>query len=225
MDATTCPWELMTPASISFCEARVCGWIAEPSNAFSNAAYLVPAWWVLTRQRTLPVAFARLAALAAVCLAATSFFFHATGSRVGELADVSSMYVLPAMSLGRAIGERGFARFGLALPFLTWAGATVAMHLSGSDGIIVWGSLAFTALIVSGARLKRLPERRYHQAVGVIGSFLIGYGIWWTDKLGWICAPDNHVLTGHAVWHCFTALSIYFFFRLELRLTEHPAAR
>ena len=224
MDAANCPWELMTPASISFCEARLCGWVAEPSNAWSNAAYLLPAWWVLTQQRVLPVAFQRLAAIAAIALAATSFFFHASASRIGELADVSSMYVLPAMSLGRAFSERGLIRFGLALPFLTWAGATAAMYFTGSDGIIVWGSLAMTALAVSAVRLRRLPDRRYAQALGVIGSFLIGYAIWWTDKLGWLCNPNGHLITGHAVWHCFTALSVVFFFKLEVRLTEHPAA-
>ena len=68
-----------------------------------------------------------------------------------------------------------------------------------------------------------LPGARFVQAWGVIGSFMIGYGIWWTDKLFWICDPNNHVLTGHAVWHCFTAASIVFFFKLEARLSEHPA--
>jgi hypothetical protein len=59
MDALTCPWGELTPASISFCEARLCGWVPEPSNAWSNAAYLVPAWWVLTQQTVLPKSFQR----------------------------------------------------------------------------------------------------------------------------------------------------------------------
>jgi hypothetical protein len=217
----TCPWGSLAPASIAFCEERLCSWVAEPSNAWSNIAFLVPAVWVLRRGAPLPRPFRAVAGLTATFLAATSFFFHATGSRVGELADVSSMYLLPALSLGRAISERGWLKVGLALPLVCWSGSTAAMAFSGSDGIIVWGSLAFLALMLSLSRSQRLPSPRYHWGLGVLASFGLAYFIWWCDKpdkLGWLCVPDNHLLTGHAVWHGLTALSVYFFFKMEQRL-------
>ena len=36
-----CPWSDYAPATIAFCERRLCAWIVEPSNAWSNVAYVL----------------------------------------------------------------------------------------------------------------------------------------------------------------------------------------
>jgi hypothetical protein len=42
----TCPWDALEPGTVAFCEARVCAWVAEPSNAWSSAAYVLAAAWL-----------------------------------------------------------------------------------------------------------------------------------------------------------------------------------
>jgi hypothetical protein len=41
MSPTPCPWDSLTPGTVHFCEARLCAWVAEPSNAWSSVAYLL----------------------------------------------------------------------------------------------------------------------------------------------------------------------------------------
>lgn len=213
-----CPWQDLAPASISFCEARLCGWIAEPSNALSNAAYLLPAFWVW-RQKNQSRGVRLMETGAATVLAFMSFFFHSTGSRVGEMLDVSSMYVLPSLSFGVLLADRGQKMLGAMVPFIVWGSATLMMHYSGSDGIIVWGTLAICAALIERSRAQVLPAKgRLTEGILLLTCFFVGYGIWWLDKLGIACHPDNHWVTGHAIWHCFTAGSIYFFYKLHLRV-------
>lgn len=220
----SCPWSGLAPASISFCEARLCAWIAEPSNALSNVAYVLPGVWV-ARQRALALPIRVMTASAAVTLACTSFFFHSTGSRVGELLDVSSMYVLPALSVGVSLADEGKRLLGMVLPLLVWAGATGLMAATGSDGIVAWGLLGALAVWLESQRARLLPAQgRWLDVTGVLVAFGVGYGIWWLDKLGIACDPDNHVLTGHAVWHCCTAASIGFFYRHQVKVARARAA-
>ena len=52
--------------------------------------------------------------------------------------------------------------------------------------------------------------------------FGVSYAIWWLDRLGVICDPTNHLVTGHAVWHLLGAASFLFWYRF---LAQFDAAR
>lgn len=223
MDIQVSPWSSFAPASIAFCEARLSGWLAEPSNAISNLAYVLPAVWV-ARQKAQATAVRLVECFAALTLALTSFLFHASGTRLFEVADVSSMYLLPSLSVAVALSDAGRKGIALLAPFLTWGGATALMALTGSNGIVAWGVLAAVSIALEVRRAQVLPAaERFTDLRKVVGFFLGAYAVWWTDKLGWLCAPDNHVLTGHAVWHCGTAAAIFFFYRHHLRVAQAQA--
>ena len=42
-----------------------------------------------------------------------------------------------------------------------------------------------------------------------LGIFLCSFAIWLTDITGVVCDPDNHLITGHAVWHVLNAVSVW----------------
>ena len=42
-----CPWDGLPPGTVSFCEARLCAWVAEPANAWSSLAYVLMALYML----------------------------------------------------------------------------------------------------------------------------------------------------------------------------------
>ena len=87
--AASCPWSHYAPASISFCEERICAWIVEPSGAWSNLAYVVVGIVILLRSRRAMRTFRAVDAVGVVALLIgfCSFAFHATGTRIGETLD------------------------------------------------------------------------------------------------------------------------------------------
>src|SRR6476659_1787457 len=94
-----CPWAELPPATIAFCERRLCALVAEPSNAWSNLAYLAAGLYLIgrsVRRRGGPVV---AIGVASVLVGLGSFAFHATGTRLGEVLDVSAMYLLSCLGL------------------------------------------------------------------------------------------------------------------------------
>jgi hypothetical protein len=64
---------------------------------------------------------------------------------------------------------------------------------------------------------ERAAFRPFLQALGI---FLCSFAIWVTDITGLLCDPDNHLITGHAIWHVLNAVCIWMlgaFYRARLR--------
>ena len=53
METLDCPWSNWAPATISFCEERLCAWVVEPSNAWSNLAFVAGGAVMLWQSRNL----------------------------------------------------------------------------------------------------------------------------------------------------------------------------
>jgi hypothetical protein len=42
--------------------------------------------------------------------------------------------------------------------------------------------------------------------------------LWAADQRGWLCFPDNHLLSGHGAWHLLDALMFWSSFRYYAQL-------
>jgi hypothetical protein len=209
-----CPWSVYAPPVISFCEHRRCAFIAEPANAFSSFAYCIVGLWVLRRME-IPKGFRLMAAFGAIMVGLTSFVFHATATRVGEVLDVSSMYLLPALSLAVSLAifrGKHTSRSRVAfLPVAVWLSATVSMLVFHNDGTLVFKVLVFLAIALDAWQLTRArAPGRFNYLLLSLGAGLAAFGIWGLDKFGIWCNPDNHFINGHAVWHCGTSFALAF---------------
>src|SRR5712671_5207289 len=98
-----CPWSGHAPATISFCERRLCAWIVEPSNAWSNVAYVLVGLFIIWRNSERSRDARTAIGVGAVLIGLGSFSFHATGIRVFEIVDVSTMYVISGLGLTFAL--------------------------------------------------------------------------------------------------------------------------
>jgi hypothetical protein len=216
-----CPWAGQAPATIAFCEERLCAWVVEPSNAWSNAAYVTAgvAVMMLARRRA-PLL---LLGLSGVLIGFGSFAFHATGTRWGELTDVGAMYLisgLAALFAARRIWPMSSTTLAAAFAALVAAsvGLMVALH---SNGILMFaGQIAFA--LVAEIYLFRAGRRvpTYNAQKWMLGSFGAAFVMLNLDKWDVLCAPTNHLITGHAVWHVLTAVALYAFARQQAQLIE-----
>jgi hypothetical protein len=207
-----CPYSEYAPATISFCEARLCGWVVEPSNAFSNVGYLIIGGIVIARaQRKAPLI---LAGIASILIGIGSFGLHGTGTRIGELLDVVPMYLLSGMGVmfaARRIWTLSTPAFigGYVAIVIASALAMIGLH---NNGIFMFAyQVAFTVLAEIYLYVKGNRFPRYRDQKWMLACFATAFFIWNLDKWNVLCRPDNHILTGHAVWHVLTAVTIYFF--------------
>lgn len=212
-----CPWDGYAPATIAFCERRLCAWVVEPSNAWSNVAYVLVGLWIVGR--SMPWGSTPRAAIgvAAILLGIGSFAFHATGIRVFEVADVSGMYLLSAIGLGFA-----FRRvFGWSDATVVGCIAAVALASSllmiglGNDGIVIFAAETLVVIGTEAWLRARNPPGAGAWLGATVVVLLAAYAIWLLDVHGPLCDPDNHRVTGHAVWHVLTAVAILFYDRYQ----------
>lgn len=212
-----CPWSGYAPATIAFCERRLCGWVAEPSNAWSNLAYVMVGGWILWRRRERLGTALSAIGVAAVLLGIASFSFHATGVRVFEVVDVSGMYLVSGLAVTFALQRLWGWSDGFAVAFfaVVVVASSLLMIALRNDGIVVFGAETFVAIVLEYRLRTDTPAGVQPWLLGAVGALAIGLGIWTLDLRGPLCNPDNHLVTGHAVWHVLTALSVLFFFRFQ----------
>jgi hypothetical protein len=212
---STCPWGGYTPGTVRFCEDRLCGWIAEPANAWSNVAFLVVGAYLLQRafqQRRMPLLFV---GLTSILVGIGSFIFHMSGTFVGEFLDLSAMFFIGSLMVTMEL--RRFVPMGiprLAGSFLAISlGSMLVLSVLPKSGIVLFGiqvALVYASNIFWRSRRTRV-EHRYAWWLG--GTFAVALGIWTLDLTGVMCAPSNHVFNGHSAWHVLTAVCLYFFQR------------
>lgn len=198
-----CPWSDWVPSELTFCEAPLCEWVRHPANTWSNLAYLFVGLYLLRlayrKKDWLAAVFGGIACLVSVC----SGLFHASGTYVGEVLDLWSMFLLSSLFMVFNLKRFFPMSFGTALLiYLLNVGLTlglmVATHTSGVPIFIIQVTLAGILEIV--LRFKRGPVD--YRGLGLTALFFaVAYGIWWLDYLHIVCDPNLHWISGHALWH------------------------
>jgi hypothetical protein len=210
-----CPWDGFTPATISFCEARLCAAIAEPANAFTSLSKtlvglaLIPA----CLRRGLPALWAIVAA--ALVQGPLGFALHATGTFWGEALDVSGMFLISSTLLAFSLRRR----FGWTTGQLVgwWGGLVVGsvavLLIVPPSGIAVFSVQVVGWLVLEVSAPGSAVARKW--LWWMLACFAAGFAFWIADKTRIVCDPENHVINGHAVWHLATSACLALFFRYE----------
>jgi len=190
----------------------------EPSNAWSSLGYVVlglTMWSTLGRPRD-----PRLVCIVAaqILIGLGSVAFHGTGTLVGEWLDQLGMFLLSCsiLVLAAATSTGWTARRG------AWAYAlAVAASAALQTAVPPLGIPLFAAQLVAGIAWEVRLYRRardpapYRHLFRALAIFAVSFAIWAGDFTGVLCRPDNHVLTGHAVWHLLNAVAVYFVFLFQ----------
>lgn len=207
-----CFWSEFVPQHYLYCEERLCGWLQQPANTWSNIGYLIVALMILPSDKP------RLEKLfffwASFLLFLGSTFFHMSGTHIGKNLDVGAMLILSmgicALSVQRWYGWE----FRKTLSFyLVGLAASLTFLLTMGFGNVPFIIEIVTAAVLEFRMLKQgrsLLDGRRLLASCVVEAFAFVFLILDITKT-W-CNPKNHILNGHAVWHLFSAAAIYLLF-------------
>jgi hypothetical protein len=215
----SCPWGFLEPADLKFCEERLCGWVVEPANTWSNLGFIVAGWMILKASRGKRRAGSLMTGLTSVWVGVGSTLFHATGTRWGEVIDVSAMYLISALFVTLNLQRiRSWSGLRAAVFFMLLAvGSIVMLVWSGANGILMFtAQLVFFGLseVWMAFYPDRFPaERKHFYALSL--TFGVSCIVWLLDLHRIVCIPSNHVLGGHGVWHLLNGLALWFYFRYQ----------
>lgn len=208
-------WETWRPATCfpddCFCEAIRDTFVRQPANTWSSLAFVIVALWVASwRPRrglsgvALTDAEAGLFSGSLALIGLGSAFYHASLTFVGQVLDVSGMYLVATFILLHRLGQRlalsplwGVLGFVLVNAVLMTAQVTTPALRR-----VVFGFLLLAALVVEW-RSSRVSRAWLTTCAGVMG---IAFLIWVADRQRLVCAPES-IVQGHAIWHVLGALA------------------
>jgi hypothetical protein len=210
------PWASWRPATClpddCFCEGLRDNLIRQPANSWSSFAFVLVALWVTARLRgsdrsrpaILPRAEGWLFAASLLLVGLGSAFYHASLTFVGQVFDVSGMYLVATFILLHRLGPRwNLAPVWGVLGFvLTNAALMTAQVTTPSLRRIVFAVLLVAAL---GVEWKSSRAGRPWLASGAL-LMGVAFAIWVVDRQRLLCEPAS-LIQGHALWHGLSALA------------------
>ena len=179
------------------CEALASGWLEQPVNAASSAAYLVAATWVWrnTSRR------GRVFAVLLIAVGVGSFAFHGPGGSlsryVHDVAIAATLVVVGATHVAaRSTGAVVWLVAGLATLLAVVPDAGTAVITILGVGAVVTAS--------APAATNRAVDRRH--AI-MWGAVVLGVAAQAAGRTGGPWCDPGGLLQLHAVWHAATALA------------------
>lgn len=197
----------LAPAVAKFCEAPVEGLPRYPANTYSNLAPILAGLVILHLARYQSRGL-RMLGWATVYTGVASGIFHATDTFVGEILDLSGMYLFILTCLGLQL--RRFEKLPRGRVVLFSLGTCVLC-----TALSIWQIYLATpifAVVVAGVIVLEFcsPIRTYRYAIYCVGSLLVAMVFWLLDFFHIWCNPQNHLVNGHALWHLLSGLVFFF---------------
>jgi dihydroceramidase len=219
-----------------FCEAGRQGPVAQPSNTYSNLAFVIVGLLILATDTLRPArtgargsptnllashrAYALTYGTAVAAIGLGSFFFHASLTLVGRWFDLMGMYlqagfmVLYGLARLRRIPGPVFAlAYGALNAALGWALVSAPQFRREIFGGLILLTIAVEIIVL----LRRRPRVRLAYFAAALVSFALAYLIWNLDNSGLWCNPGSW-MQGHALWHILSAAAaglIFLYYRSE----------
>jgi hypothetical protein len=215
-----CPWvdlrRLTGFPNIRWCEDQVCSWIATPANTWSNLGYIAVGFffvWMVRRERAENIRFYGTATL---WVGFTSFLYHASLTFVTQVFDFFGMFILFYLLL-----VQNLARLGKVKPekvkrtvWICTAVTTLVSAICDKLGFPLQGLVMFLILLilVTEVLATKFSELkiRHGSFFASIGFLAIGASFSASDVTRRFCDPSDHWIQGHAIWHYFGALAVFF---------------
>lgn len=211
-----CPWHAVREwgglPNVKWCEETLCSWVAEPTNTWSNLAFLVTAAaiFVVTRRETSRTE--RFWPVAAFWVGVTSLVYHASVTFVLQVFDFFGMYFFFSLVLLLNLVRLELLSKERLFPVL-WAsiiGLTVFTVVVAKASLPVQGIVA--VMLVAGivteawATVKRKSQVRWF--LGALAFIAVAGAFSASDVSRRWCDPTDHVFQGHAIWHVLNAVGI-----------------
>ena len=213
--AQICPWSHFSPATYSFWEERLCRWVAEPANTWSNLAYIFVGLYLLMRYRKIRWSPVKFFAWVSILVGISSGMYHASCTFAFQCADLGSMFLVITLMFTLNIRRIGRIEPRQVYPIF-WGGFIAAMAVLlnfHTAGRVVFVVLLAVTLSIEGYIYFSKKAYDIKPLLTAIIIFGISYIFWQLDIRGVLARPDNHVFQGHAMWHVVNSFAFIYLYK------------
>jgi hypothetical protein len=217
-----CPWDGLAPATIKFCERELCGWVTQPSNTWSNIGYILVGLYLVRLAKRETQDGLGLIGVSSVIVGIGSTLFHASSTFLFEILDLLGMFLISGLLVVFNI-KRLFNASSLVIYSIYSVITTISLLIMlqwREMGIPVFAIQITIAITLELLLHLRRDEVTYKNFLIATGIFSVSFLIWAADISGRLCIPDNHILTGHAVWHLLDAIAIYYLYQFYAQFRD-----
>lgn len=203
-----CPWHGWAPPALVFCEEALCSWIKTPSNAWSNLAFVFVGIWILFKERKNMGGLLFGYGPIVILIGLLSFFYHASGSRLGEIGDLSSMFLMGvflAVTNSERMGWITVRQTKVLFWTLNIFFTTLLFWITDLGAPLFFVQCMFALYLELKLRKQGKGADTYKYFIAAFFVWLAAQTIWALDLFRIVCNPQNHILQGHAVWHILMA--------------------
>lgn len=210
------PWSSWRPATClpddCFCEGIRESIIRQPANTWSSLAFVIVAIWVAARlarqarsgRRVFGPAQTGLFLGSLVLLGLGSAFYHASLTFIGQVFDVSGMYLVASFILLHRLGPKwSLSPLWSVLSFFLLNAVLMSAQITTPS----WRRIAFGVLLISALAIEWRSSLAGRMWLAIGASLMAaGFLFWIVDRRRLACAPES-LLQGHSAWHLFGALA------------------
>lgn len=145
-----------------------------------------------------------------------SFFFHASLTRMGEIADLSSMFLISVFLCRENLLRVGWLKEPLSRAFF-WSGTIIStgslffIKELGPPLFFVQCMIALGIEIFLFRKQRGAPTYKFMKLSLVF--WLTAQTIWFLDLKRIVCYPSVHWMQGHAIWHVLMAGLAWFIYK------------
>jgi len=229
--ADGCPWSGWTPPNVDWCEEQLCAWIVNPADSWSNLAYIVVGiamWRIAARD---PDSRRALFGPAGCAVGVFSFVYHASYTYFFQFFDFVGMFVFCFTVIAANTVRMGWV--STRGQWAVWWGGVVffsaLVPLVSETRMPIQALVAFLIVvvilqeIVIAARRSAADEPiEYRFFFVALALLAVAGSSSLADFTRTICDPQNHWLSGHALWHVLTAAALFALFTFHGRLPRDP---
>lgn len=219
----SCPWSHLEqsfgPANVKWCEERLCAFINEPANAWSNLLFILVGLFIIYKgfkAKPSPLGkFNFIFGLIVTFMGTASFVFHATNNYLTQIFDFIGMYFYIYFLFCLSLYH--FKKISVRTAInLFWGCVTLSTALIPASRYIHFpyqAIVGFAAVTVALLQIRGwVSDKNYpkKELIFCLGFFILGAVFSYLDISRTVCHPENHFIQGHALWHLCCGFGCWF---------------
>ncbi|HMV45691.1 MAG TPA: ceramidase domain-containing protein [Leptospiraceae bacterium] len=211
-----CFWSSFAPPTIKYCEENICSIITQPSNTWSNLAYIFIGFYLIWKNKNDSISSLKLVGPMAIATGIASFLYHASFTFFFQFFDLSSMYLFSTMILSMNLKRAKIIKkeYQHGTQFIILAASMLLLYIFKPFGIPIFALQVLAGLILEFYIFRKMKEEITYSYYKLSLLFLVlAFVAWTVDFRRIICDPMNHILQGHAVWHILSSSCFLFLYK------------
>lgn len=215
-------YQNLTPPTIKFCEENVNSWVMQPANAWSNLPMFLVGIFLLYITRKSQNILIRSLPWIMILIGLFSFIYHASFTFMGQILDLSSMFLLSSYLLifnlkrlsPQKYKQKALVYLLIGLSIISVAFVYFFRTIGGFNIGIPIFVLQILTVIILEYRIRKLPaEYDLKFFFLAIATIALGQIVWWLDfSRVWCNQSYFHLINGHSLWHILSAVCFIFLY-------------